>query len=49
MCRVIDFSSGDKDSNSDGTLFQRDSETLCLQDDVCMRSVPFIYKANWKR
>ena len=45
--RVIVIKSGDKDDDSDGTLFQRySSTTQCLQDGSCITSVPFIYKAN---
>ena len=48
MLRVIDFRSDDKDGDSDGVPEWR-SDTQCLQDDICITSVPFIYKANWKR
>ena len=34
MFRVIDLRSGDKDGDSDGTLFQSDGKTL----SVCMMS-----------
>ena len=45
MFRVIDLRSGDKDDDSDGTPGQW-YDTQCLQDGICITSVPFIYKAN---
>ena len=49
MFRVIHLRSGDKNGDSDGTLFQSDGKTQCLQDGICVIGVPCIYKANWKR
>ena len=51
MIRVTDFKSGDKDDDSDGTLFQSDVKALsaCRMAYVFTTSVPFTYKANWKR
>ena len=49
MFRVTDLRSADKDGDSDSTLFQSDGKTQCLQDGICVISVPFIYKASWKR
>ena len=51
MFRVTDFKSGDKDDDSDGTLFQSDVKALSAyrMAYVFTTSVPFTYKANWKR
>ena len=49
MFRVTDFRTGDKDGDSDGTLFQTNGKTLSVCRWHLHNKCSFIYKANWKR